>query len=79
MVSQLTGKPVTAQNVSTQEYIKALVAAGFPGAGAQFFASTEMAIKAGELFDPHPGTLSKLISHPTTPLAEALAPAFAKA
>lgn len=79
VVSQLTGKPVTAQNVSTQEYIKSLVAAGFPEGGAQFFASTDTAIKAGELFDPHPGTLSKLIGHPTTPLAEALTPAFAKA
>lgn len=76
VTAELTGRPVALQNVSEEEHLKALLAAGVPEFGAQFFASTDLAIKEGELFDEHPGTLSKLIGHPTTSLKDALAPAL---
>lgn len=76
VTAELTGRPVALQNVSEEEHLKALLAAGVPEFGAQFFASTDLAIKEGELFDEHPGSLSKLIGHPTTSLKDALAPAL---
>lgn len=41
-----------------------------------FLVSTDTAIADGELADPEPGTLSRLIGRPTTPLRDTIAEAF---
>lgn len=76
VIAELTGKPVALKNVSAEEHEQILKAAGVPEFGIGFATSTDLAIKEGELFDEHPGTLSKLIGHPTTSLKDALAPAL---
>lgn len=79
VIAELTGKPVALKNVSAEEHEQILKAAGVPEFGIGFATSTDLAIKEGELFDEHPGTLSKLIGHPTTSLKDALAPALKQA
>lgn len=68
--SAASGRPVQYQNVSTEEYRSALIEAGTPAPFADFLTVTEESIAAGELEDPQPGTLSRLIGRPTTPVAE---------
>jgi len=73
MVSELTGKPVTVNHVSSQEHRAALADAGLPDGLVDFLVSTDQAIADGELADTEPGTLSSLIGRPTTPMGETLA------
>jgi len=73
MVSELTGKPVTVNHVSYQEHRAALTEASLPQGLVDFLVSTDQAISEGELADPDPGTLSRLIGRPTTPLRDTLA------
>lgn len=73
-ITDLTGKPVQVKNVTADEQTKILTAAGLPEGAVGFLVSTDQAIAAGELEDPTPGTLSKLIGRPTTSLADAIKP-----
>lgn len=69
-----TGRTIQLNDVSSDEHRRLLVEAGVPDGLADFLVGTDRAIAAGELEDPAPGTLSTLIGHPTTPLAEAIRP-----
>lgn len=73
VVADLTGAEITVQQVSSQQHRAALADAGLPEGLVDFLVSTDAAIAAGELADPEPGTLSRLIGRPTTPLRETLA------
>ena len=70
------GTPIAVQHVSADAHRAALAAAGLPEAVVEFVVSTDTAIADGELADPAPGTLSRLIGRPTTPLRVTLAEAF---
>jgi NAD(P)H dehydrogenase (quinone) len=76
-VSELSGRPVTVRNVSSDEHRALLTESGLPQGAIDFAVSTDRAIAAGELEDPAPGVLAQLIGRPTTTLREALAPLFA--
>lgn len=76
IVGELTGKEIAVEHVSADEHRAALSAAGVPEAGIDFLVSTDAAIADGELADPEPGTLSRLLGRPTTPLRETLAAAL---
>lgn len=66
-VSDLTGKPIAVQHVTPDEHRRALTAASLPEGLVDFVVSTEIAIADGELADPAPGTLSRLIGRPDDP------------
>jgi NAD(P)H dehydrogenase (quinone) len=70
VVSEASGARIVYRDVSAEEHTKALADAGLESWLVDFFVGTDQAISAGELEDPEPGTLSSLIGHPTTPLAE---------
>jgi NAD(P)H dehydrogenase (quinone) len=74
LVSDLSGEPVTYRDLTADGYRDALVAQDVPEPEAAFAARTDAGIAAGGLADT-PGTLARLIGHPTTPLAVTLAPA----
>lgn len=73
IISELSGKAVAVQHVSAAEHQAALAAAGLPEGVIGFLVSTDAAIADGELADPAPGTLSRLIGRPTTPIRDTLA------
>jgi NAD(P)H dehydrogenase (quinone) len=64
-----TGREVTYRDLSPEEHVRALVAAGLPEGTAQFVVALDQAIAQGAL-DTGSNALSKLISRPTTTLAE---------
>ena len=72
-ITDVTGKPVDAKNVSAAELTDILNAAGQPAPLVGFLVSTDQAIAAGELEDPAPGELSRLLGRPTTPLRDVVA------
>ncbi|GIF77142.1 SDR family oxidoreductase [Asanoa siamensis] len=74
LVSDLSGEPVTYRDLPADGYRDALVAQDVPAPEAAFLARVDEGIAAGGLADT-PGTLARLIGHPTTPLAVTLAPA----
>ncbi|MEU9886305.1 SDR family oxidoreductase [Sphaerisporangium sp. NPDC051011] len=74
-VSALAGRPVTYQDLPQEEYARVLASAGLPEPVAAMLAAMDADITKGVLADT-PGTLSKLIGRPTTPLHETLAPLF---
>jgi NAD(P)H dehydrogenase (quinone) len=71
VLSDVLGRPVTHRNVSTEEHIAALTAAGMPAETAGFFAALDANIAGGAL-DVTPD-LSRILGRPTTPLRENLA------
>jgi NAD(P)H dehydrogenase (quinone) len=71
-VSQRTGKTVTYRNMSELDFRAALVGMGLPDAVATMLAETSAATARGALED-HGRTLSRLIGHKTTSLADAVA------
>ena len=73
IISELSGQAVAVQQVSAAEHQAALAAAGLPEGVIGFLVSTDAAIADGELADPAPGTLSRLIGRPTTPIRDTLA------
>lgn len=73
ITAQASGRPVTLQEVSSDEHRRVLSAAGLPDAAVDFLVSTDDAIAHGELEDDRPGTLSSLIGHPTTPIGDLVA------
>jgi len=74
-LSRQTGKTIPYRNLSEAKYAEALVKFGLPAAIAQVYASFDTGAAQGALFDDG-GQLSKLIGHPTTPLAASIAVAL---
>lgn len=70
IIGEASGKSITLNNVSSAEHRSILLDSGVPEGMADFLVGTDQAIAAGELEDQNPGTLSKLIGHPTTPLTD---------
>lgn len=77
-ISEVTGRPVRYVDVSTEEHVAALTAAGLDEGTAQFVAALDANIAAGTLADAS-GDLARLIGRPTTPLVEGLRAALAAA
>ncbi|MGH7728478.1 MAG: SDR family oxidoreductase [Vulcanimicrobiaceae bacterium] len=71
-VSRQTGKTVGYRNMSEAEYRAALLFVGLPDAVATMLAQVSAATAKGALED-HGRVLSRLIGHPTTSLADAVA------
>lgn len=72
------GKTIRVNNVSADEHRRLLTESGVPAGLADFLVGTDQSIAAGELEDPAPGTLAKLIGHPTTSLADVIEPWLAQ-
>jgi NAD(P)H dehydrogenase (quinone) len=68
-VSAETGREVTYRNLSADDHVRALVAAGLPEGTAQFVAGLDQAIAQGAL-ETGSRALSQLTGRPTTTLAE---------
>ncbi|MEF9523350.1 MULTISPECIES: SDR family oxidoreductase [Streptomyces] len=74
-LSRQTGREITYNPVSVEDYTGILTGAGVPGPLADVFAGVDAAIGKGELV-VSTGDLSRLAGRPTTPLAEAVAVAL---
>lgn len=72
-VGKAAGTTVEYRNVSADEHRKILTDGGLPEGAVGFLVTTDAAIAAGELEDPKPGTLSRLLGRPTSSLDEAVA------
>ncbi len=70
-VSRQTGKKIEYRNMPEAEYAKALEGFGLPPAIAGAIASWDVDASNGALFDEE-HQLSRLIGHPTTPLADSV-------
>lgn len=70
-MSEVLGKPVTAQHVTTEEHIAILQQFGLDEGTATFLAALDTATARGDLA-PTTGELAALIGRPTTPLVESL-------
>jgi NAD(P)H dehydrogenase (quinone) len=68
-VAAETGREVTYRDLSPEEHVRVLVAAGLPEGTAQFVVALDQAIARGAL-DTGSHALSELIGRPTTTLAE---------
>ena len=75
-ISEITGRPVEYRDVSQQEHVAALVAAGLDEGTAGFVAALDHNIAEGTLADAS-GDLARLIGRPTTPLVDGLRAALA--
>ncbi|MGO2633017.1 MAG: SDR family oxidoreductase [Galactobacter sp.] len=71
-LTEKTGTPVAVQDLTKEAHAEALAGAGVPEGFVDFLLNTDAAIAAGEYGDPNPGTLSKLIGHPTATLKDSL-------
>lgn len=71
-ISRQVGREIPYQNIPPNDYASLLVRAGIPEAWAQMFASWDVAIAQGNLFDDS-RQLSTLIQRPTTPMAVTVA------
>ncbi|MEQ8474064.1 MAG: SDR family oxidoreductase [Marinoscillum sp.] len=68
-ISKQTGKDIPYQNLSEEEYSKALRGMGLPEVFADSIASWDVSVSKGDLY-AEDRTLSTLIGRPTTPLTE---------
>jgi len=75
-ISTITGRPVGYRDVSQQEHVATLVAAGLDEGTAGFVAALDHNIAEGTLADAS-GDLARLIGRPTTPLVDGLRAALA--
>jgi NAD(P)H dehydrogenase (quinone) len=73
-VSRQSGREIAYADLPAEEYVKVLVGAGLPEAFAGILADSDVGVSRGELYTDSKD-LSTLIGRPTTPLADALAPA----
>lgn len=71
-LSGIVGRTVSYRDVTTEEYADLLRAAGIDDTTVAMLASVDVNIRNGGLAGT-PGDLSRLIGHPTVPLAEGLA------
>ncbi|MEV6411093.1 SDR family oxidoreductase [Kribbella sp. NPDC051718] len=67
-LTRQTGKPVVHQSIPTEDALAGLLQAGIPADFAKVLADIDIQTTAGALA-PTPGTLTKLIGRPTTPIA----------
>ncbi len=74
-ISRQTGRTIPYKNMTEAEYAAALVGFGLPAPAAAAYAGFDTGAAQGALFDDSRG-LSKLIGHPTTPLAVSVAEAL---
>jgi NAD(P)H dehydrogenase (quinone) len=74
-ISRQSGKTIPYKNLSEAEYAAALVGFGLPAPAAEAYAAFDAGAAQGALFDDG-HQLSKLIGHPTTPLAISVADAL---
>lgn len=70
-LTKQSGKQVTYQNLSEADFAAALKSVGLPDGLADMLADSDVGASKGGLFDDSK-TLSKLIYHPTTTLAESV-------
>jgi NAD(P)H dehydrogenase (quinone) len=70
-IAEVTGRPVTYRNLSQDQHVAALQAAGLDEGTAQFVAALDANIAEGTLADAS-GDLRRLLGRPTTPLVEGL-------
>lgn len=75
-VAKQSGKPVAFVNLPEADYAKALEGFGLPAGFAAVLAESDASVQRGALFDDS-RTLSRLIGHPTTPVAETVRAALA--
>ena len=76
VISEATGQPITYTDLSVEQYIQVLVAAGLPEPVAAVFADGDRGVATGELY-VETVDLEQLIGRPATPIAEAVADAAA--
>jgi len=74
-VARASGKPVVYNDMPAAQYRGILESVGVPAAIARMLADADEGIARGEL-DDRSGDLRRLIGHPTTPLADAVAAAL---
>jgi NAD(P)H dehydrogenase (quinone) len=74
-VSSRAGKPVAYRDLPPGDYRKVLIGTGAPEPFAELLVDSSVGIGGGAL-DDESGDLRRLIGHPTTPLAEAVAAAL---
>jgi NAD(P)H dehydrogenase (quinone) len=77
-ITTATGKDVTYNNLSAEDYAGLLTGVGVPGAFAEILADSDLGIARGDLL-VSTGDLRRLIGRPTTSLAEAVRAAAAAA
>ncbi|NIY78231.1 SDR family oxidoreductase [Celeribacter sp. HF31] len=75
-VTELSGKEVKYTDMPETAFSEALIGAGLPGPFAAILADSDAKAAKGALFDDS-HTLSKLIGHPTEPIAETVKAALA--
>ena len=78
-MGEVTGRPVEYRDLSTEEHVAALTAAGLDEGTAGFVAALDAGTAAGTLADTSTGDLRRLLGRPTTPLVEGLRDAVAAA
>lgn len=71
ILGRIVDREVTYRDLTTDEHVAALEAAGLPTPAAQFVAGLDGNIRDGVLADT-PGDLSRLIGRPTTPIETTL-------
>lgn len=76
-VSRHAGRTVVYRDLPKEQYKAILVGAGVPEPFAELYADSDVGIANGQL-DDRSGDLRRLIGHPTTTLATAVAAAFAR-
>ena len=76
-LSRQSGKPVAYRNLSVDDYIAALKAAGLPDPVAEMVAGLDAGIATGAL-ETGSGDLRRLIGRPTTTLAQGIAAALGR-
>ena len=76
-VSEVSGKPVTYQDLPESAYADVLVGAGVPAPYAELLADSDQGLARGEL-DVTTGDLSRLIGRPTTTVRDAVREALAE-
>ncbi|RYG65475.1 SDR family oxidoreductase [bacterium] len=74
-VAKQSGKPVIYQDLPEADYKAALVGAGLPEPVAHLLSDSDVGASKNAIFDEG-SQLSKLIGHPTTPLADTVANAL---
>ncbi|MEV5005755.1 SDR family oxidoreductase [Streptomyces sp. NPDC056159] len=74
-LSRQTGRRITSNPVTVEEYTGILAGAGLPGPLAAILAGVDGSIEKGELVITS-GDLSRLIGHSTSPVSEAIAAAL---
>ncbi|MFJ2718655.1 SDR family oxidoreductase [Streptomyces sp. NPDC087437] len=74
-LSRQTGRRITSNPVTVEEYAGILTGAGLPGPLAAILSGVDASIEKGELVITS-GDLSRLIGRPTSPVSEAIAAAL---